>query len=109
MEVFIRDKNCATCPFSNKEKLNFIWGDSTANDIGLKINYSICMLNYFAHEENCPLKSLDQHDAELKAKWCEELIAWVTSGIFLNSDNSEDFTDLYCGIKQKLKEMKGEK
>lgn len=66
MEVFIREKNCATCPFANKEKPNFICGDAIANDIGLKTNSSVCKLSYFANEENCPLKSLDQHDAELK-------------------------------------------
>lgn len=67
MEVFIREKNCATCTFANKEKPNFICGDAIANDIGLKTNFSVCKLSYFANEENCPLKSLEQHDAEIRA------------------------------------------
>jgi hypothetical protein len=56
-------------------------------------------------------KSLEQHDSELKAKWCEELMKWIK--------NKEHFYGLesYWGniivdsklLKEKLKEMKGEK
>ena len=110
MEVFIREKNCKTCPFANKERPNFICGDAIANDIGLKTNFSVCKLSYFANEESCPLKSLEQHDAELKAKWCEDLLKWINTPYTIGCAmclNREGFlqTD---DLKQKLQEMKGE-
>lgn len=97
MEVFIREKNCATCPFANKEKPNFICGDAIANDIGLKTNSSVCKLNYFANEEDCPLKSIDQHDAEVRAEERKKVET------ILREMAKEDGGWIECGIDYLIK------
>lgn len=97
MEVIIRDekmpKNCYECSY-----------------------LEICSLkpNFEPTISKCPLKSLTQHDAELKTKWCDDLMELANKKMVW----TDDLTGTYTGIgykifqnvlKQKLEEMKGEK
>jgi len=57
--------------------------------------------------------SLDQHDAELKAKWCEKLLEWIKENyrVVVLSDISNPTTIeilLKTHLEEKLEEMKGE-
>lgn len=56
------------------------------------------------------LKSLDQHDAEVRKQVIAELEEWADENTISNiiSFDTETNTIFYEDLKQKLKEMKGE-
>ena len=107
MEVFIRDedkpKNCFNC----------LCHDGETGQCNLNDNYTR-KPNKRPHY--CPLKSLDQHDAEVRNKVIDELLEWADSKImdWINSPNYREphFRGTriihYCDLEQKLNELKGE-
>lgn len=84
MEVFVKDtpKNCNVCTFRLKKD----WC------VCCFLNDSMLATKEKNRHQHCPLNSLDQHDAELKAKWYKEL-----------EENVKE------KINETIKEMKGEK
>lgn len=61
--------------------------------------------------ENCNIvKSLEQHDAELKAKWCDLIITILDYEIIPLGDSKEDWyvKSKFIYLQEKLEELKGE-
>jgi hypothetical protein len=130
LDVYVKEKNCDTCLF-RKDVPNFICGDNIAERVGTNTSY--CGLKYHAtHFNNCPLKTLEQHDTEIRAderkKVIEELGSWHYKKLLevrekekienKNKGNEDEMARLYAlflgrynilgDLQQKLTEMKGE-
>lgn len=119
MDIYVRDKempkHCGDCPLVkmafNADEINYFCN-------GIDNPREDTVPNWDCKNKNCPLKSLDQHDLEIRAderkKVVEEVIEWVEDNVYA-VDVMDDFIVNkiifidYRDLRQKLAELKGEK
>ena len=89
MEVFIRD-----------EYIKYAVVDKSEFE-----PYSFLLESY----DKIEVKSIEQHDAKIKAKWCDEIMEFINKNEYCVGDyNIENHYAIATDIlKQKLNEMKG--